>query len=108
MFASTSKIAYGTNGNEIGIPQLQGTLDQAEWARAFVQAGFANPLPPEWQLAELPWSMNGKIQAQGFVPSYQQQITSWLSVGFYGLVAPHSIMVRFALAKRTNIVLTQK
>lgn len=32
LFASTSKIAYGTNGNEIGIPQLQGTLDQAEWA----------------------------------------------------------------------------
>lgn len=107
IFASTSKTAYGINGNEIGIPQLQGVLDQAEWARSFVTAGFANPLPAEWQLAELPWTMQGKIQAQGIVPSYQQQITSWFSVGFYGLLMRVQSRFEFFLAKETNIVLTQ-
>ncbi|BDC34977.1 hypothetical protein Noda2021_09350 [Candidatus Dependentiae bacterium Noda2021] len=106
IFASTSKTAFGTNGNEIGIPVLQGTLDQVEWARSFVAAGRPNPLPAEWQLGEIPWIMEGKIQAQGIVPSYQQQITSWFSLGFYGLIMRVQSRFEFFIGKETNLVLT--
>lgn len=106
IFASTSKTAYGKNGDEFGIPRLQGILDQAEWARSFVKAGFCNPLPPEWQLAELPLIAEGKIQAQGIVPSYQQQITKYFSVGFYGLLMRVQSRFEFFLGKEANVILT--
>jgi len=107
LFASTSKKAFGVNGKEIGIPELFGELDQAQWAQSFVLAGCPNPLPTEWQMAEIPWTMEGYIQAQGIVPSYQQQITRHFSVGFYGLIMQVQSRYEFFLGfQQSNLMLT--
>lgn len=83
LFVTTANRAVGENETEIGIPQLYGNYDQRELALSMVKAGFPNPLRSSFQLLELPWNTEGKIQAQGVQFSYHQALTDWLAIGFY-------------------------
>jgi hypothetical protein len=99
IFGLSSSRAWGVGGKLISLPELQGELDQVQWAQSFVRAGLPNPLRPEWQFDKLPWNMDGKIQAQGLVAAFRQQIVPWLSIGFYALVMRVQSHFEFFLKK---------
>ncbi len=85
LFATTASKSFGENETEIGTPELFGKYDQRELANSIVKTGKPNPLPSQFQLIELPWNMEGKIQAQGVQFSYRQALNDWLAVGLYGM-----------------------
>lgn len=84
MFAATASSASDTNERETTIPQLFGRFDQQRYGEAFTVIGLPNPLPSIWiePDAKIPWFINGKIQAQGLMCSYLQQITRHFFAGF--------------------------
>lgn len=80
MFATASS-ASGPQEDEIGIPEIFGTLDQGKLSNALDIVGKPNPLRTDWRGAKIPWAMTGKLQAQGAEFFYHQAITQHLSVG---------------------------
>jgi len=85
-FAVTAKRAYDEHKDEMLLPEIYGKYDQGDLAKSMVEAGYPNPLKPEWQGASIPWNVNGKLQGQGFTFSYQQAVTDWLSFGINSYV----------------------
>ncbi len=81
-FMATASTAIDENENEIGIPELHGKFDQATLAQSFIKTSRPNPLRSEWLGGQIPWNMEGKLQAQAFSFYFHQPIIDWLSVGF--------------------------
>jgi len=88
-FITTARSAWGENDENIGIPELFGFFDEHQLAAAIEKTGKPNPLIEAFPtdidilLMELPWKMNGKIQAQGMSFGMRKTIwKDWLSIGF--------------------------
>jgi hypothetical protein len=84
-FITTASKATDDTDRDIGVPELLGTFDEAQLGFSFDLAGIPNPLPPLYLAAELPWTMEGKLQSQGFAFSYRQYLGNCFSVGILGL-----------------------
>jgi hypothetical protein len=81
-FVTTANEAFGPNDiDQIGIPELFGRYDEQLIAQSLVAIGKPNPLPAPFQNVDLPWNLAGKIQSQGFVFIYRQEIIDPVSVG---------------------------
>ncbi len=80
-FFATASQAFGFTGENVGIQELYGNYDQRDVALGLVALGFQNPLPSEFQGMDLPWIMNGRIQAQGLVWQYEQEVAGPFMVG---------------------------
>lgn len=82
-FMTTANKSLNNNQQDIGLPEIFGTFDQVELAKAIAATGKPNPLPSEFQvLTSIPWLLNGKRQSQGMAFAWHQSITDWLSTGF--------------------------
>ena len=96
-FITTASRAADDKDRDIGIPELSGQFDQAQLAYSMQLAGV--PLPPLFPLVlvngELPWSMMGKLQSQGFAFSYQQYLGYCVSFGVLGLVMRSNSSIEF-------------
>lgn len=87
-FFARATEAYDNNGEEIPLPLLFGPFDQAELGRSFIKAGLGNPFLglPDKVIGKVPWNIDGKLQAQGFSFSYQQQLGCDVSCGISALI----------------------
>jgi hypothetical protein len=84
-FATTAHSAFGEL-EEVGIPEIFGRFDEAKLAVALEAVGKPiDSFPPAFLATELPWKMDGKIQAQGVSFSWEQYFGYGFSAGFYGL-----------------------
>ena len=82
-FMTTASKSLNQNQKDIGLPEIFGSFDQVELAKAIASTGQPNPLPSEFQgLTSLPWELNGKRQAQGIAFVWNQSIIDWVSIGF--------------------------
>ena len=84
-FITTASRAADDRDRNVGIAELSGPFDQAQLAYSFVLAGMPDPLIPGLLDGELPWTMAGKLQTQGFALSYRQALFCGFSFGFYWL-----------------------
>jgi hypothetical protein len=89
-FAATGDKAFGRSDSDLGIPEQFGQYNLIDFFHGLDVRGIPNPLPPDFvaklsadDKAKILWNVDGRIQAQGFTFSYQQQITSWLAAGFF-------------------------
>lgn len=80
-FMATGSKALGRSEDEIGIPELFGKFDLGQLARAAVCADIPNALRSEWLAHEIPYDVEGKIQAQAVAFSIHHPLTHWLAVG---------------------------
>jgi len=80
LFATASS-ACGPQEDEFGIPEIYGTFDQGALSNALDISGQTNPLRSDWRGAKIPWTMTGRLQAQGIDFYYHQAINKHFSVG---------------------------
>jgi hypothetical protein len=107
LFVMTSSRAFDQFDNEVGIPQLYGLYDQQDIAQAIVALGNPNPLPTVFQGNELPWILDGRIQAQGFDFGYHQAIGDLVSVGGTWFFMHVNSRQRFTFKKNDTAIFTQ-
>ncbi len=83
-FMTTANSAFDEHQNSIPLGQLFGKFDQVQLADGIAAFGNPNPLPSEFQgvLSRIPWSVEGKRQAQGLAFAWRQSIIKYLSTGF--------------------------
>src|SRR5581483_8034375 len=82
VFMATASRAFGRIEDDlIGIPELFGFYDELDIEKSLRAVGLPVPLPAELQLLELPYNVQGKIQAQGLAFNFQQALTYWCSFG---------------------------
>lgn len=81
LFVATGNNAVGTTDKQIGIPEIFGTFDLHQIAEAFPLMGLPNPLPTELQLEQFPFTVTGKIQAQGVDGLVHLKVNDYLSFG---------------------------
>jgi hypothetical protein len=104
LFATASK-AVGDNEAKLGLPELHGTFDQQQLAKAFVISGRPNPLRSEWQgVDKIAWKMEGKRQIQGVACAWNQAVHKYLSFGFSWVFLYANSRNDFKLAQ-TNLFL---
>src|SRR3990167_3949314 len=79
-FVTTASSAFGKNEEEIGLPEIYGTLDQQQnvfdlgvLAKAIDTAQKPNPIA-DLIGAKIPYKLDGKIQAQGLAFAYRQSL----------------------------------
>lgn len=82
LFMCTGSKAMGLNEEDVGIPELNGKFDLRQLSESFVELNIPNPLRSELRTYDIPFTVNGVIQSQGFSFAYQQQITDIFSMGF--------------------------
>ena len=76
----------------LSIPDIDGTYDTADLARALVVAGFDNPLRSDLQLrSSIPWSRKGRLNAQGVAFLYE------LPLGDFSMKYAPSCLVSFGI-----------
>lgn len=96
LFVTTSSKAFGRFEAEIGLPEIQGMFDEQALASSIAATGKPNPLRSQLQfISEFPWTMEGKIQSQGFALSYEQSFASWIKAGFYLMVMRSESSISF-------------
>ncbi|MFI5332914.1 MAG: hypothetical protein ACHQVS_02310 [Candidatus Babeliales bacterium] len=87
LFVTTASRSFGKFEEEIGLPEIHGKFDEQGLAKAIAKTGKPNPLRSQLQfISELPYTMEGKIQSQGFALSYEQAFVDWFKAGFYLMV----------------------
>jgi hypothetical protein len=94
-FITTGSKAADDRDRDIGIAELSGPFDQSQLAYSFVLAGMPDPLTPGLLDGELPWTMAGKLQTQGFALSYRQALFSGFSFGLYWLAMRSNSSIDF-------------
>lgn len=85
----TADQAFDPLQEQVPLPEIFGQFDLGLLGNALDRAGQPNPIRiqrPAWAGKDIPFMLNGKLQAQGLSAAYQQEITSWLSVGVWGLI----------------------
>lgn len=97
--AATASSAFDNDEDEIGLPELHGKFDLGLLGDAIAETGKPNPLRTDLQGIRIPFKMSGKIQAQGLVMSYRQQLSNWLSLGCSWLFMRVNARHQFALDK---------
>lgn len=98
-FISTASHAADDINRDVGIAELSGRFDQSQLGYSFILAGLANPLPPLFIDGQLPWNLEGKLQAQGFAFSYEQYLAQGISVGLFGLAMRSNSYIDFYFDK---------
>lgn len=84
VFFATARAAHGDFDKEMSIPTLNGKYDQIDIVKALKTVGKPAVLPVPFQgVAELPWLVGQKLNAQGVQLSYHQAIGHAFSCGFY-------------------------
>jgi len=73
-FVTTANRAADILERGIGVFELSGSFDLAQLAYSMELAGFGNPLPARYLNQELPFTMTGKLQSQGFALDWEQNI----------------------------------
>ncbi len=84
LFVTTANNSIDGTQALIPLDQIFGKFDQVQLADGITAFGNINPLPSQFQgvLTSIPWSVEGKRQAQGAGFIWRQSITDWLSTGF--------------------------
>lgn len=106
-FITTANNATDDRERSIGIAELSGPFDQSQLAYSMQEAHI--PLPPDFPEVyldgELPWTMTGKLQTQGFAFSWQQAITDQFGFGLLALAmrSNSSINFFFDVSKASSI-----
>jgi hypothetical protein len=98
--------AYDNNGEDIPLPLVFGLFDQAQLARSMITAGFENPFTtnPSWVLGSIPWTIEGKLQAQGFALAYHQELGYDFAFGLYTIIMHVNSRQEFFLNNQDNNV----
>lgn len=108
-FFASSDSAYGTNEDEVGLPELCGIFDQGAFARSFEIAGLCNPMKqqrPEWVVGEIVLGSQGKLQIQGASFSYQYKLSDLVCIALYGMIMRVNSRQWFSLRSTdTNLML---
>ena len=108
-FFASSDSAYGTNEDEVGLPELCGIFDQGAFARSFEIAGLCNPMKqqrPEWVIGEIVLGSQGKLQIQGASFSYQHKLSDLVCIALHGMVMRVNSRQWFSLQPTdTNLIL---
>lgn len=107
-FVTTAGEGADDRERSIGIAELSGPFDQAQMAYSFVLAGMPDPLPVGLTEAELPWTLRGKLQTQGFAFSWQQELVPHFSVGFLTLAMRSNSYIDFYFNRPYNSSLTDE
>lgn len=94
-FITTASNAADYRDRDIGIAELSGFFDQSQLASSFEDAHISFPGLSELVNSQLPWTMGGKLQSQGFAYSYQQYLCYGLSVGILGLAMRSNSSIDF-------------
>lgn len=80
-FMATGSKAIERADSNIGIPELYGKFDQGRLADAIIATGQPNLLRTDWLGKEIPWNVEGKIQAQAAVFFIHHRLNNWLGIG---------------------------
>jgi len=106
-FVTTGNQANGNrNGVFIGIPELFGTFDLGALARAFSYENLPNPLSPTLTAADLPYTLEGKIQTQGLSFSFYHDIRYKVGFGFYIMAMQSNSSLNFLYKGGANVILS--
>lgn len=83
-FVTTANNSINDSQSIIPLSQIFGKFDQVQLATGIMKQGNQNPLPSEFQgvLSSIPWTVDGKRQAQGVAFAWRQSIVKHLSTGF--------------------------
>lgn len=101
-FFVTAHESYGTEvKKKQGVPEVWGTFDQRVVTDASVAAGNSNRLRPAWQLVDIPWKVQGKLQGQGFGISAEWNFFRNWSVGISSGFMHVSSNQKFVLPRDT-------
>lgn len=85
-FAATASKALNDSQTEIGIAELHGQFNLGELDRASQKAGNASVLPSFLQGYSIPYTVESKLQIQGAVMDYYQQLHRFVGVGISWLI----------------------
>lgn len=94
-FVTMASRAADERERDVGILELFGQLDQAQLAYSFVLDGKPDPLDPGLLSGELPWTISGKLQTQGFAFSWRQHLWGPLSAGVLTLAMRSNSSLNF-------------
>lgn len=105
-FVATASKALNDDEKEIGIPELESRFDLNEFAEAVEKTGKPNPLRSDFQGGEIPYIVDGRIQAQAFSFFYHQKLSRYFSTGASWLFMRVNTRQQFKLnVVKTNLFL---
>lgn len=99
-FVTTANRAADILERGIGVFELTGPFDLAQLAYSMELAGFGNPLPARYLNQELPFTMAGKLQTQGFALDWEQNIVSNFSFGLLWLAMRSNSYIDFYINQK--------
>lgn len=99
-FVTTASRAADILERGIGVFELSGFFDLAQLAYSMELAGYDNPLPVRYQHQELPYTMAGKLQSQGFAFAWEHNAISNLSFGLLWLGMRSNSYIDFFLNQK--------
>lgn len=97
-----------TREREFGYPNLQGTLDYSQLAKALMLDGYENPIPAQWQYVNpFPVDMPGSFEGQGLSLAGYVPLTKHIGIGgslfFLRLVAQANLIPGADTATKLNL-----
>lgn len=99
-FVTTASRAADILERSIGVFELTGAFDLAQLAYSMELAGFQNPLPVRYRYQELPYTMDGKLQSQGFAFAWEHNLINRLSFGLLWLGMRSNSYIDFFLNQK--------
>lgn len=94
-FVTTASRSTDILERSIGVFELTGPFDLAQLAYSMELAGLGNPLPARYLNQELPFTMLGKLQSQGFALAWEHNITCNFSFGLLWLAMRSNSYIDF-------------
>ena len=85
----TADESFSSSQEQVPLPAIYGPFDLGFLGNSLDSVGLPNPIRiqrPAWIGQDIPYLLEGKLQAQGLSVNYQQGITQWLSIGVWGLI----------------------
>ena len=105
---SAWKVKPGSRDREYGYPNLQGTLDYYQLAKALVLDGIPNPIPAEWQYVNpFPVDMPGTFEGQGLSFAGYVPLSNHIGIGgsifFLRLVTQANLIPGAEAVRKLNL-----
>lgn len=104
-FIVTGTMAYNQLGQEVPLPQIFGDYDLGKLATGMTKIGCCNPLKSEWQGANIPWFVLGKLEGQAIELEYQQSLHTYVSLGASVMIMRLNSWFDFILKPRNEVTL---
>jgi hypothetical protein len=79
--AATASEAFATDEKMIGLWEIFGIFDLNTLAQSMIKNGQKSPLRSDLLGRPLPFTVGGRIQAQGFALRYYQALTDYITLG---------------------------